>query len=454
MTAEPTSRDVVLGSDNREYVMNDFLLDVARLHRVMYALEGKDKPIKEDQVKEITDHVYKLITEGKEHHLAGIRNVPTPFLTSNGRFLKVESTDDGKEIVYVHKELPETEAKEELTKLLLEEFAKPLDIQDKESPYREFAEMLKRYPVEAKASKDPISPSAKDAILIDASDTRAVSDRIQEHELGNKVLFNTVSQVVSTYTTTSEKRVEAALTVMHSIDDAHYGVKNPLTPEGAEAEAAVPPASQKARFLIRKVGDDERSTWSLMDGASAAFLLLCLVFEVYLEKGVHTNEVTNYPETLAGSTGAIENPTDFDVLFGRGGLTNAHPGNKRFRDVISLHRPDYIRAIKMDKPAVARKIVRSIRQGTPPGRFLKKNDDGKWYDVGDKSKFCQGSNSSTVSLSACEYSTDSLRPQYCRCRRKDFARIARTYECRKETASCFARSLAYSQTRHDGRRRW
>ena len=59
-------------------------------------------------------------------------------------------------------------------------------------------------------------------------------------------------------------------------------------------------------------------------------------------------------------------------------------GNKRFRDVIALHRPDYIRAIKMDKPAVARKIVRSIRNGSPPGRFLKKHDDGKWYDVGDR----------------------------------------------------------------------
>lgn len=38
----------------------------------------------------------------------------------------------------------------------------------------------------------------------------------------------------------------------------------------------------------------------------------------------------------------------------------------------------------MDKPNVARRIVRAIRQGSPPGRFLKKSDDGKWYDVGDR----------------------------------------------------------------------
>ena len=65
-------------------------------------------------------------------------------------------------------------------------------------------------------------------------------------------------------------------------------------------------------------------------------------------------------------------------------LTYSHPGNRRFRDIIALHRPDYIRAVKMDKPAVARKIVKAIRQGFPVGRFLKKGDDGMYYDVGDR----------------------------------------------------------------------
>lgn len=65
-------------------------------------------------------------------------------------------------------------------------------------------------------------------------------------------------------------------------------------------------------------------------------------------------------------------------------MTNGHPGNRRFRDIIALHRPDYVRATKMDKPNVARKIVRAIRQGNPPGRFLRKSSDGNWRDVGDK----------------------------------------------------------------------
>lgn len=52
---------------------------------------------------------------------------------------------------------------------------------------------------------------------------------------------------------------------------------------------------------------------------------------------------------------------------------------------MALHRPDYVRAPKIQKPSVARVIVRAIRNGDPPGRFLKKDSaNGKWFDIGDK----------------------------------------------------------------------
>ena len=77
--------------------------------------------------------------------------------------------------------------------------------------------------------------------------------------------------------------------------------------------------------------------------------------------------------------------TENDILCGRGGLTNHHKGNKRFRDIVALHRPDYVRAPKVHKPAVARLIVRAIRNSDPPGRFLKKDyKSNKFYDIGDK----------------------------------------------------------------------
>ncbi len=52
---------------------------------------------------------------------------------------------------------------------------------------------------------------------------------------------------------------------------------------------------------------------------------------------------------------------------------------------MALHRPDYVRAPKIQKPSVARVIVRAIRNGDPPGRFLRKDEKtGKWIDIGDK----------------------------------------------------------------------
>jgi hypothetical protein len=52
---------------------------------------------------------------------------------------------------------------------------------------------------------------------------------------------------------------------------------------------------------------------------------------------------------------------------------------------VALHRPDYVRAPKIQKPSVARVIVRAIRNGDPPGRFLRKDErTGRWVDIGDK----------------------------------------------------------------------
>ena len=73
---------------------------------------------------------------------------------------------------------------------------------------------------------------------------------------------------------------------------------------------------------------------------------------------------------------------DHDVLSGRGGGTNVHPGNRNFRDLINLHRRAYLKARKNDKPAISRAIVRSVRENN--GRFLKKDEKtGLWYEIGD-----------------------------------------------------------------------
>jgi hypothetical protein len=73
---------------------------------------------------------------------------------------------------------------------------------------------------------------------------------------------------------------------------------------------------------------------------------------------------------------------EHDVLSGRGGGTNVHPGNRDFRDLINKYRTIYLKAKKNDKPAISRAIVKQVR--SKGGRFLRKNDKGNlYYEIGD-----------------------------------------------------------------------
>ena len=81
----------------------------------------------------------------------------------------------------------------------------------------------------------------------------------------------------------------------------------------------------------------------------------------------------------------ISEPHDHDVLYGRGGGTNHHPGNKRYRKMVEDKKLDYVNSKRLDKPLVALEIIKAWREQQPPGRFLKLDEKtGMWFDVGDK----------------------------------------------------------------------
>ena len=81
----------------------------------------------------------------------------------------------------------------------------------------------------------------------------------------------------------------------------------------------------------------------------------------------------------------ISEPHDHDVLYGRGGGTNHHPGNKRYRKMVEDKKLDYVNSKRLDKPLVALEIIKGWREQVPPGRFLKLDEKtGLWFDVGDK----------------------------------------------------------------------
>jgi hypothetical protein len=81
----------------------------------------------------------------------------------------------------------------------------------------------------------------------------------------------------------------------------------------------------------------------------------------------------------------IKEPHDNDVMYGRGGGTNHHVGNKVYRKLVEDRKLDYVNSKRLDKPLVALNIIRTWRTQVPPGRFLKMDEKtGLWNDVGDK----------------------------------------------------------------------
>ena len=79
-------------------------------------------------------------------------------------------------------------------------------------------------------------------------------------------------------------------------------------------------------------------------------------------------------------TRAVE-PTDDDVLFGRGGYSNQHPGNIRFREKAMELRPWYEAATttKEEKYRISELLVESVK--SEGHRFLEKGEDGLWHEV-------------------------------------------------------------------------
>lgn len=75
-------------------------------------------------------------------------------------------------------------------------------------------------------------------------------------------------------------------------------------------------------------------------------------------------------------------PTENDVLLGRGGGTNSHSGNVAFRSIVARHQAEYLQAKKKDKVTIARRIVGLVHDNG--GKFLRKNSDGDWEEVEEK----------------------------------------------------------------------
>jgi len=88
-----------------------------------------------------------------------------------------------------------------------------------------------------------------------------------------------------------------------------------------------------------------------------------------------------------GYGGPIQEPSVNDVLSGRGGRINSHPGNVQFRQLVNKYKHVYLskQTKKLEKVNIADKIVKAIRSMDPPGRFLKEDTRIQmWVEIGDQ----------------------------------------------------------------------
>ena len=148
----------------------------------------------------------------------------------------------------------------------------------------------------------------------------------------------------------------------------------PLSPMMMTRPVPVSPLNNRPRLpaapgleLLRRVSttmitDDssagDRSEMSSLDGSSGS-------------KRVDSDAV---PHNMV----YVDTIRDTDVLCGRGGRSNHHPGNKRYRCVVSEMKSAYqMQEAKCNKTDLSRSIVDHVCQYG--GRFIKKESTGRYY---------------------------------------------------------------------------
>jgi hypothetical protein len=365
-----TDRDVVVGDQTNTRLANRLLGDLVALHQQLGHLQ-------DETLDDSSQRLVKLLTNGME----GVN-----FLSGKGQFAKISgiaSTIASDEEAF---NFVKTMLKEEM-KTVIEE------LQDQEGEVEVTIENGVHENGEAARAK--IAGTEGKANLTDSGSGSGDLDKGEPGDYDVKIATDKnhsgnirFQKFVKKYT--SDDKV----TIM-----APHSSRVKATRRILRRTKELANETWKARFMRQ----EKNGSWSVLDDKEAAEFIICCIFDALLQSSssssppassedlkslipsIGSAELSQFLDFSKPSTTPVEEPTEFDVLFGRGGMTNSHVGNKRFRDIISLHRPDYVRAVKIEKPNVARRIVAAIRGGDPPGRFMKRNpNDLMWYDVGNR----------------------------------------------------------------------
>jgi hypothetical protein len=86
------------------------------------------------------------------------------------------------------------------------------------------------------------------------------------------------------------------------------------------------------------------------------------------------------PQSLAVEVAGPIEPTEMDVLLGRGGYTEHHPGNKCYLKVKAAMQPRYFASEKTEKTRISQELVNRVHSWG--GRFLQHDKEtATWYEV-------------------------------------------------------------------------
>lgn len=155
----------------------------------------------------------------------------------------------------------------------------------------------------------------------------------------------------------SPLNAEAPLTIARSYDSDE--------PSPVPSHDSFEEADDSPKFLSKTIGG--LIAEDMVTSPLEALALACVAEKETKDRATHCHTVTKS-----------------DVLCGRGGLTNNAPGNIYFRTLVRQKQERYLLASKREKAGVAREIVDMIRSLSPPGRFLKKDSNGLWVEIGDR----------------------------------------------------------------------
>lgn len=89
------------------------------------------------------------------------------------------------------------------------------------------------------------------------------------------------------------------------------------------------------------------------------------------------NDYYMTPSSSGSAQRRIRTPHPHDVLCGRGGGINSHPGNRTFRDFVRERKNEYnLASNKAEKSSVAKEVINMVHSLSPPGRFLHRDPSG------------------------------------------------------------------------------